>query len=347
MVRKVRREHTGFTLIEVLVVVAIIALLVSILLPSLSRAKEQARAVVCGSSLGHMAKAAAQYGAEQRDWIPGSPLTTGYWWVQNHGNKSWDPSLPYFNRFVVEWFDFTTPLRMQMYGAKSVPLLPSADDTRIALFKQITEEPFACPSVQQFYAPYQGGTFLHGRNPPPIRMTSYLSMETIMRGGPGVYQQLNSQGNSVAGLVALPPDWEITPPSAYVPRVARLGRASLKVFAADGMRYYGSETDWDYNCDPAASKGIMTAASPAIGWRYGREYNQAHNFSYRHGNKNRIMAGFFDGHVEGLSATVNIDPSVPFTGRAVNPQYYCPSGSVINEPGELNMSSILRGTKMP
>ena len=41
------KRRRGFTLIEVLVVVAIIALLVAILLPSLARAREQARGQVC------------------------------------------------------------------------------------------------------------------------------------------------------------------------------------------------------------------------------------------------------------------------------------------------------------
>lgn len=47
-----RRSCTceGFTLIEVLVVVAIIALLIAILLPSLARARELARQVVCASN---------------------------------------------------------------------------------------------------------------------------------------------------------------------------------------------------------------------------------------------------------------------------------------------------------
>ena len=46
-----RHPRSGFTLIEVLVVVAIIALLVSILLPSLKQAREQARQITCGSNI--------------------------------------------------------------------------------------------------------------------------------------------------------------------------------------------------------------------------------------------------------------------------------------------------------
>lgn len=54
------RRH-GFTLIELLVVVSIIALLISILLPSLRRARENAKAVVCATNTRHIGQAMASY----------------------------------------------------------------------------------------------------------------------------------------------------------------------------------------------------------------------------------------------------------------------------------------------
>ena len=54
-------RRPGFTLIELMVVVSIIALLMAILLPSLGQAREQARKVVCLSNLHQLANAVEAY----------------------------------------------------------------------------------------------------------------------------------------------------------------------------------------------------------------------------------------------------------------------------------------------
>lgn len=59
-----RRLHGGFTLIEVLVVVAIIALLAAILLPTLRAARQQARRVTCLSNMSNLPKAVESFALE-------------------------------------------------------------------------------------------------------------------------------------------------------------------------------------------------------------------------------------------------------------------------------------------
>ncbi len=61
----------AFTLIEVLVVVAIIALLLAILLPSMAKAREQSRRTVCGVQLKEFAKGMLMYQVEGKDFLPG------------------------------------------------------------------------------------------------------------------------------------------------------------------------------------------------------------------------------------------------------------------------------------
>jgi len=63
-------NHHGFTLIELLVVVAIIALLIAILLPSLSKARQVAKQVVCSSAIGQTNRGTQLYSNEYNGRSP-------------------------------------------------------------------------------------------------------------------------------------------------------------------------------------------------------------------------------------------------------------------------------------
>ena len=60
----------GFSLVELLVVIGIIAVLIGILLPALNKARESARRTVCLSNVRQLAAAALLYVADNKDYLP-------------------------------------------------------------------------------------------------------------------------------------------------------------------------------------------------------------------------------------------------------------------------------------
>ena len=99
------QQNRGFTLVELLVVIGIIAVLIGVLLPALGKARRQAQETACASNLRQMGVAMTMYCNEQR-YFPGDISQTSKGVIVN----VWAPSL-----------------RRYMKGNQSVFWCPSRD----------------------------------------------------------------------------------------------------------------------------------------------------------------------------------------------------------------------------
>ena len=125
-----RARAKAFTLIELLVVVAIVALLISIMVPALQNARERAKAGVCGSNLRQLGIVLTGYVSENGyypgehvhnprggfpDWIVWPPRVRRY--VSDDEQAFWCPCAKEEFRWVRRYGVRVNP-KARLYGSK-------------------------------------------------------------------------------------------------------------------------------------------------------------------------------------------------------------------------------------
>jgi prepilin-type N-terminal cleavage/methylation domain-containing protein len=136
-----RQVRKGFTLVELLVVIGIIALLISILLPSLNRARETANRVKCASNLRQIGQGLLLYSNENKAIYPrtytAGAVANGGWVFNTTGN---DQSNPFGSTGSV--------------GTNNIP----ASLFLLLRTQELSSEIFTCPSSGYEKDEYGGGT---------------------------------------------------------------------------------------------------------------------------------------------------------------------------------------------
>lgn len=295
---ELRGRLRAFTLIELLVVVAIIALLLSILLPSLDRAKEQSRVVVCLSNLRTIATATVTYLTEHDDIVFAFPfdyvldgqgmnytLITEFIWgggVPNKTAQDWNATRtqgpnPLGYRTDVYW---TRPKDrpLNRYVSSSVswdsPERVGTNPFRVSRAMDLPNF-FKCPSDRTVAVP-----LANGQNNDLTGETPWSTWEFWGTSYPSnwywpYYFQSAPPGNQAPYSSDFA---RIVAGSNAPPRCGSLGRHIMKDkrarWAAEFIMFY--ENRMNYAMDGARPRGVNNSAAKSFrGWHRQKDYHAA------------------------------------------------------------------------
>lgn len=300
---KNRSAKRGFTLVELLVVIGIIALLISILLPSLNSARQAAIAVQCLSNLKTLGQATSMYANDNK----GAIIPTIFWGRSAAGggndlDDAWPFGLinsKYLPAPNVNWMDDAA-------ASGSVFVCPAIRNQKVAHGKPTpsgTAVSGTVPGTDGFSR--RASLWMMDSTSKPLRASAAngINGAVIVDIGYGINGTVDtnwaaSKNVPAQGIRATANVGKSVHP---INTISKFKRASQTIFLFDG-------TEWNPWVDGGGSfSGYYWRVS---GTRHGRGFKGANTDarSYRTGTTNIL---FLDGHAEGVfrgdlpSAVVN------------------------------------------
>lgn len=162
----------GFTLVELLIVISIIALLMAILMPALNRVRQMAYKMMCASNLSGIGKAMLIYSNENNEEYPRAGgrrslwLTTGTlqeWTAQAEGDAfgGRSPGATITSSFylLVRWFD-VTPKNFTCNGDAGVKIFKLSEASGLPTWVNNLEDVWDFGSQSLFPTPFWPGEYV-------------------------------------------------------------------------------------------------------------------------------------------------------------------------------------------
>jgi prepilin-type processing-associated H-X9-DG protein len=357
--------------------VAIIALLISILLPSLTCARESARAARCGAQLRGLGIGMNSYITSNNEWIPGVN-TSGLALRRLQFVSITNPSVLYQSDLPAQPYDWMTPILR--YDTSDL------GKNRAEKFQTLLNR-YACPSqfsvnseVWSNSAAPDLSDFSANKLNDSWRAVSYLMPAHFQywgeaNAGAGIDNFEGMPPNSSPILAkVIPTNWEVLL-GKFVSRLDKLGTAARKVAAADGTRYLDQSDllDHDVSTDVEDSRhefgaftdpGAWWGGSQAYGvksgtsnWdgdtlthpnRYPDAKGRAMALTYRHGCTDRGATLSSAQQNKGAINALFFDGHVSrFNDRQSREiVYWYPSGAIVQKPSE-GLTRVPQGFVIP
>jgi type II secretory pathway pseudopilin PulG len=280
-----QRSRIGFTVIELLVVISIIALLVGILLPAIGKARDSARVTQSQNNLKQISTACHLYASEwsDRQWTMAPDDLGSYGSVGAYNSDTSKPPLPLL---IQGWADGG----VWSYTNLNLPI-NFADG--FGTFRVPNAKPLSQYVNGKFYDP----TYFA----PKDRVVSDL-VETLYD-NPGEYQLVNTgewwSSYCLSPAAMLNPDvlssrggagdpWAL--PAGY--KSPTMGSARYGDLKTHVMEHHWLQNTRPAQCNPAFPNGT---------------YNGCEPYFFNHGIESVPMAAFYDGHVQGLGVQAAYD----------------------------------------